>query len=407
MKESTLLEVLRQASGKEIGQIFKGWLRDITRDVVVSVMLREVEELCGAFYHPSSGATYRRGGSAVGRIVLNGKKEMVSRPRVRCVRDGKERERGLLSYAAASDGDDISRRILSALAAGVSSRDTGGVVQSGLFDSKSSVSRLWVSEGLRRVEALRGRELSGETFFCLMLDGIELSTDLTSIVALGITTDGRKMMLDFEMGSSESKEVCDALLCRLIRRGFKTVDGVRVLCVTDGSNSLRNSLIGKFSNPLIQRCLVHKERNIKACLSRRHWTELSRLLKNLRGAQGAEAGREKLSEIRDFLANKNRKALETLDEAGDDLIALHAIGAPSTLNTSLLSTNCIENAFKNVRRKIGRVNRWRTETNQAERWMAYSLTEAEKGFRRIRGYGDIPRLIEAIRKTEHLRQDSL
>jgi transposase-like protein len=233
-----------------------------------------------------------------------------------------------------------------------------------------------------------------------MLDGVELSSDLTAIVALGITTDGRKLMLDFELGSSESKEVCNALLDRLIRRGFSNVKGARLLAVLDGSKALKNSVLEKFMNPLIQRCLVHKERNIRACLSRRHYGDLSRLFNNLREAQGAEAGREKLREIKNFLADKNKKALDSLEEAGEDLLALHVIGAPSSLNISLLSTNCIENSFKNVRRKIGRVNRWRTETNQAERWLAYALLEAENGFVRIKGWTDIPLLIEALRKHE-------
>ncbi len=145
-------------------------------------------------------------------------------------------------------------------------------------------------------------------------------------------------MIDFETGSSENKEVCDALLNRLIRRGFKTIKDTRLLCVADGSKPLKSSVLEKFNNPLIERCVIHKERNI----------------------------------------------------------ALHVIGAPSTLNMSLLSTNCIENSFKNVRRKIGRVSRWMPETDQAERWMAYALTEAEKGFRRIKGWMDIPLLIKAL-----------
>lgn len=399
MTETTLLDLLRQASLGEIGKVFKGWIKEITKEAVVSVIFQEVEELCGAFYHPVSGSGFKRGGSVTGKIVLNGIEEKIVRPRVRRG-IGEDNEVKLLSYTAAKNGDDIVRRILMTLRAGVSSRDAAGLEFGGLFGSKSSISRLWVSEGLKRIESLRSRELSGESFFCLMLDGIKLGADLTAIAAMGITNDGRKLMVDFEIGSSENKEACDALLNRLIRRGFKTIKDTRLLCVIDGSKPLKSSVMEKFNNPLVQRCVFHKERNIKAYLSKRHWKELSKLFSNLRNAQGAEAGREKLEDIRIFLSDKNKKALESLDEAGEDLIALHVIGAPSTLNTSLLSTNCIENSFKNVRRKIGRVNRWMAETDQAERWMAYALTEAEKGFRRIMGWTDIPLLIEALRKHE-------
>ncbi len=400
MKEFTLLDLLRQTSLNEINEVFRSCIKDITKDAVVSAMFQEVEELCGVLYDPKPDSEFKRGGSAIGRIALNGVYKEVIRPRVRYSSGGNNCEKNLLSYVAAKNGDEVASMILRALNAGVSSRDMKKVHLGVAGANRSSVSRLWIAEGLRRIEILRGRELSGENFFCLMLDGVELSSDLTAIVALGITTDGRKLMLDFELGSSESKEVCNALLDRLIRRGFSNVKGARLLAVLDGSKALKNSVLEKFMNPLIQRCLVHKERNIRACLSRRHYGDLSRLFNNLREAQGAEAGREKLREIKNFLADKNKKALDSLEEAGEDLLALHVIGAPSSLNISLLSTNCIENSFKNVRRKIGRVNRWRTETNQAERWLAYALLEAENGFVRIKGWTDIPLLIEALWKHE-------
>ena len=55
----------------------------------------------------------------------------------------------------------------------------------------------------------------------------------------------------------------------------------------------------------------------------------------------------------------------------------------------------------NTRRKIGRVTRFRAETDQASRWLSYALLEAEKGFRRIRGHADLPSLISALKKTKN------
>ena len=101
------------------------------------------------------------------------------------------------------------------------------------------------------------------------------------------------------------------------------------------------------------------------------------------------------------------KGGRSLDETGDDLLVLHRVGCPSTLNVSLLSTNRIENSFKNVRGNIGRVKRWRAETDQAERWLAYALQYAEKGFRRIRGYRDIGLLLKAMGWPEKTCQASL
>jgi len=284
-----------------------------------------------------------------------------------------------------------------ALGSGVSSNDVGRLF-AGNAASSSSVSRLWVTEGLARLDTLRARDLSGEDFFCLMIDGIGLGADVMAIAALGITTDGRKMMLDFEIGSSENKGVCDGLLKRLAKRGFKDNHERRLLVVLDGSEALRSSVVGHFNNPIIQRCVIHKERNIRSYLSKRHHSELSRLFSCLRKAEGAEAGRGAVADIRDFLKDKSKSALESLEECGEDLIALHVIGAPSTLNKTLLNTNCIENAFNNVRRKTGRVKRWRAETDQPERWMAFGMLEAERGFNRVRGYADIGLLLEKLHR---------
>lgn len=231
-----------------------------------------------------------------------------------------------------------------------------------------------------------------------MLDGIRLSGDLTAVVAIGMTCDGRKLVLDFQIGSSENREVCDDLLGRLARRGFKPV--ARLPGVLDGSDALKGSVMERYPDAVIQRCLIHKERNMKGYLSMRHHAELGGYFKRLRDAQGPEMGREIYGELRDFLASKNAKALQSLEEAGEDIIALHLVDAPATLNVSLLSTNLIENSFRNVRAKIGRVKRWRAETAQAERWLAYGLLEAERGFRRMKGWKDIPRLVEKLRKPE-------
>ena len=229
-----------------------------------------------------------------------------------------------------------------------------------------------------------------------MLDGIRLSKDQLAIVALGVTADGHKHILDFELGSSENAEVCRALMRRLIKRGFHC--DRRLFAVLDGSDALRSVVKEFFEDAVIQRCLVHKERNIRAKLSKRHWGELARLFKRLRRVQGKKAAREVVAELVSFLTPLNAEALKSLHEAGDDLIALQSLNVPNTLHRNLLSTNAIENSFLNTRRKIGRVTHFRAETDQATRWLAFALAEVEKGFRRISGHADIPKLIAALEK---------
>jgi len=392
--QGTLHEVLRQADMNDIGRVFREQMTILTREIILEVMAGEVTSLCGPAYHPA-GRGCRRAGTAPGSVVVEGRAESVLRPRVRRRKaEGGEVEVGLTSYGAARDTAAVRDSLLRALAAGVSSRQARRVFPSAPANSSSSVSRLWVAEGLKRFAVFRERDISREWWFGLILDGIHLAPDLTAVVAVGLTLDGRKVVLDFEVGAAESQEVCDRLLARVHHRGFRF--GGTPLAVVDGSKALMHSLSRHFPGVLIQRCLVHKERNIRSCLSHRHYGELGLMFNRLRAAEGEEAAREILTETRRFLASHSRKAVESLDEAGDSLITLHRLRAPSTLNVSLLSTNCIENAIHNCRARTGRVSRWRAQTDQADRWLAYAFAEAEAGFRRLRGWRDIPALLKCL-----------
>ena len=278
--------------------------------------------------------------------------------------------------------------------AGVPSREQARLFKNASGTSPGEVSRLWEQEGLRCIEQLRGRDLSQEDYAVLMLDGIWLAEDLCAIVALGITVGGEKHILDFQVGSSENLEVCTDLLNRIEERGFTPKR--RLLAVTDGSKALRKGVRKKWPGSIIQRCLIHKARNIKGYLSRRHHGEIDRLFARLRKAEGLVDAEECLEELWKFLKGKNAQALASLEEAGDELLAVHRLGAPSTLNKTLLNTNCIENPFRNVRTKLRRVSRWKPETLMASKWMAYALLEAERGFRRINGFADMKALAEIL-----------
>ena len=231
-----------------------------------------------------------------------------------------------------------------------------------------------------------------------MLDGIRLSREQTAVVALGIDSEGRKHVLDFALGSSENVEVSRKLLSRIVTRGFSCEH--RLYAWLDGSDALRAAVKKFFAEAIVQRCFVNKERNLKGKLSKRHWGELSRLFRRLRSVQGIAAAEEVLGELGSFLQPINEEAFRSLHEAGDDRLALHRLEVPNTLHRSLLSTNAIENSFRHARRKLGRVTRFRADTNQAIRWLSYALLETEKGFRRIAGHDTLQHLIAALQRSE-------
>lgn len=391
MDNVSLIELLAQAEDSEVGEAVESFLRTAARTAFAAALFEEVEMLCGKAYHPSPESDHQRAGSAPGRYFFGTDEEPVRRPRVR--KDGKEVR--LKAYEAAQSRGALRDAMLRALMTGMPSREHKRMFKGASGTSHGEVSRLWQQEGERCIEQLRARDLAEADYVVLMLDGIALGGDLCAVVALGITVEGEKHILDFQIGASENLEVCMDLLNRIETRGFKPRR--RLLAVTDGSKPLRKSVRRKWPDAIVQRCLIHKARNLKSYLSYRHHGEVDRLFTRLRKAEGLEAAEEVVKELRAFLEEKNAQALASLEEAGDELLAVHRLGAPSTLNTTLLNTNCIENPFRNVRAKIRRVSRWRPETNMASKWMAYALLEAERGFRRINHCKDMEKLANILK----------
>jgi putative transposase len=397
MTDCNIFETLGQVSSREAGSVFRDFLRGSVRQMICEVMASEVTELCGPKHRPND-SSYVRAGSSPGRVLVDGQREEVVRPRIRQEdANGVQQEVNLATYQAAGDPEQLTASIIQALASGVSTREIKNVKPDSPGVSKSNVSRHWQQVGHKFVDEFRGRDLSSQNWVAMMLDGIRLSKDQLAVVALGITDEGLKMVLDFELGSSESAEVSKDLMRRLNKRGFACER--RLFVVLDGSDALRSAVKEFFPDSVVQRCLVHKERNIRSKLSRKHWGELARLFKRLREVQGKDAAEEVVQELEEFLEGKNAESLKSLREAGEDLIALQTLNVPNTLHRNLLSTNAIENSFRNTRNKLGRVTRFRAETDQATRWLAFALLEVGKGFRRISGYQDLPKLMAALEKT--------
>lgn len=408
MTEYELLKLLGQVEIGEAGATFRDFMRGVARDQVLRVMSTEVEQLCGAAYHPDSSSTCFRSGSAPGSVLVEERFEEVKRPRVRKRKDdGDSEEMELLSYQAAREPGALHEMLLRALIGGVSTREQQSVHPESPQASKSSISRLFVQEGARIFEEFRERDIVRKDWLVLMLDGVRLAHELWAVVALGVAEDGTKRMLDFEVGASENAQVTTTLTSRLAERGFGPKKGCRLLCVFDGSKALRKATKKLWPRAIFQRCLVHKERNLRRYLAKRDWGQLARLMQRIRKSQGAEAGRKALNELRRFVTARNAQALESLKEAGDELIALHLLEVPNTLHRSLLSTNAIENSIRNIRGKIGRVTRWRPETDQPCRWLAMALTEIEKGFRKLAGYRDLPALALALAYEDDTEEEAL
>ena len=320
--QRNVLERLGQVEAAEAGRVFREYLRGVSREMLAEVMAEEVCALCGPAYRPDSSASCYRAGSAQGYTYIESRREPISRPRVRRHMVGQANEEvDLTSYRAGQDPSEAHRLLIEAMLAAGSTRKVGKLVGGQRGTSRSQLSRLWRQVGREKFAELRHRSLVADEkgkrrdWLAVMLDGIVLAKDLVAVVAVGITVDGCKAVLDFELGSSENFSTAEALMDRLIRRGFGATENRPLVAVLDGSKTLHKATTKHFPDVRIQRCLVHKERDLRRYLPRRHWEEPHDLIGRLRKAQGAEAAIEVLEELDQFLAPKNLAARNSLHEA--------------------------------------------------------------------------------------------
>jgi transposase-like protein len=390
MTHEKLKDAFLQGGEREASELFNELIRGSVREAFWHMMAEEVESLCGPRYRPDSATGYHRAGSEKGRAYLGGTKEEVRRPRVRHKEDG---EVGLESYRAASSQEGLFEHIVGLVGEGMSQRGVGRASNGTI--SKSSVSRMWEDKSREQLALIRERPLGETSWLAVMIDGVFIRENCI-VIALGIDTAGRKQVLDFEPGDSESRETVGRLIGRLKRRGVAPEEGSSLLVVRDGSKAIASAVAQNWPGALQQACLVHIERNIGDRLRRRDRSESQRLFKRLRQAEGKQAGEEAFDDLREFLAERNGAAALALIDQRNEILCLHRLNVPATLNVTLLSTNLIENVIRNWREQTGNVKRWTVKSDMIARWAASGLLWAEAGFRRIRHHEDLPKLSEAL-----------
>lgn len=356
---------------------------------------QEVEQIAGQRYAHCPDRAVHRWGKEQGHVVFSGRKVPMERPRVR----GKNgREIPLQRYSLFQAGDRLEQAVQKRILRRVSMRDYEGVIDDlcdGYGIRKSSVSRHWKAASARQLKQLMERRLDDLDLAVLMIDGIEFHKHLL-VVALGIDTQGRKRVLGLWPGASENAQVCGALLDDLLERGLR-ING-QVLLVLDGSKALRKAVDQRFGQQaVVQRCQVHKQRNILDHLPANYHRLVELKLRGAWGMTDYTKAKAALKEVLNYLEQLNPAAARSLAEAFEETLTLHRLGLPPLLRESLQSTNIIESCFSRTRDLSGNVKRCVT-VQMACRWAGASLLAAEKRFHRVRGYKSMPVLIAVLRK---------
>jgi len=369
--------------------------------VMAQMFVEDVEAICGQRYEHQKPRKESRWGTTGGEVVLGGKKVSIKRPRVR----SGTHEVALSTYEHFKDSDPLTKRVLEQVLIGVSARRYHRSLEGGGIDlefrgvSKSAVSRRFVMATAERIAEWMARPLDGLDIVALFMDGIRVGDHMV-VAAIGVDSDGRKHALGIWEGATENSAVCQALVDNLLSRGLR-VDKP-MLFVIDGAEALTKVIRQTFGkNAVIQRCQRHKMENVKSHLPKGLQMLVSLEMRRAYQSDDVNKARGILKGLICRLEDAHPGAAASLREGLEETLTVIELGLPKALRRSLQTTNIVESGMSIVRHVTRNVKRWRSG-KMVLRWTATGFMEAEKRFRRINGYQEIPRLVAALKRKRDL-----
>jgi putative transposase len=388
-----VLESLRAAQG-DLFALFV----DTGREVLQAMMEHDRIALCGPKGKRRPERVAVRAGSTPSEVTLGGQRVAMRRLRAR----GVGGELALPSFAFAADRDPLDRRTWLAIARGVSTRGYRDVIdplpapEVGRAISKSAVSRRFVALSTERLRELTTRPLGDLGIRAVLIDGI-VFRDHAILIALGVSADGKKHPLALREGATENATVAKALLEDLIERGLSTEQAT--LFVIDGSKALRRAIRDVFG-PLgvVQRCQVHKQRNVLDHLPENVRPRVRRVLRSVWEMTDADVAERRLRALAGSLDREHPGAASSLREGLTETLTLQRLGVRGALYRTLRSTNAIENLNGGVSRFTRNVKNWQGGA-MLLRWVGAGILRASITFRRVRGHTDLSRLITALDRS--------
>jgi putative transposase len=217
---------------------------------------------------------------------------------------------------------------------------------------KDTVSRTW-----RKVksdwDAWNARSLADEPIVRLILDGTVVrvrldrkATAISLLVVIGVRADGQKVLLAIKSMGGESAEAWRTVLDDLVRRGLRRPE----FLIVDGAAGLDKAIAAIWDGVPVQRCTVHKHRNLLAHAPERLHEEITADYNDMiYAATCEEIGARRKAFIRKWRL-KHRAVADSLEEAGDRLFSFTRL--PPSQWRSVRTTNAIERLHEEFKRRI-------------------------------------------------------
>ena len=217
---------------------------------------------------------------------------------------------------------------------------------------KDTVSRAW-HKVQADWEAWQKRDLAGDDIVRLILDGTVVrvrvdkrATSLSVLVALGVRRDGQKVLVALRNMGGESEAAWRALLDDLVARGM----AVPELLIVDGAPGLEKAVAALWPEVPVQRCTVHKHRNLLAHAPKKLYDQISADYTDMIYANTAKEVEQKRKAFVRKWRLKCRAVADSLEEAGERLFTF--LRFPQSQWKSIRTTNAIERLHGEFKRRI-------------------------------------------------------
>lgn len=370
---------------------------------VKDALQEEVKRWAGERH--SRGGDISRWGEQPGSVYLGDEKFRIEVPRLRNTR--KNQEISLETYHAIQSPRHMDETLMKKVLLGLSAQryeETARSIPEAFGLSKSTVSKRFIRASRHKLFQLFNRRLDREDILVIFIDGKSFAED-GIILAVGITLEGKKVILGFIQTASENAKVIHEFFERLIERGLRYEEGL--LFVVDGSRGILKAVQEVFSGyALIQRCQWHKRENVLSYLPKNLQIEYKEKLTEAHHKSTYQEAKATLSKIRKELFLINQSAAASLDEGLEETLTLHRLGLFDKLGISFKTTNVIESIQARIGQHTDKVDYWKT-SDQKHRWIAASLLDIEPRLRKVKGMKHLPLLRMAIKRELGLDQKQI
>jgi len=376
-------------------------LRGRVREVILKLAEAELAEVLAAGpYQRNSERRGYRNGSRERWISTGLGATAIELPRARLSEGGQDKEwQSVLIERYQRRARSVDSALLGCYLSGANGRRIRGALSPllrGAPLSKSAISRI-----VGRLQALftdwRKRSLKEEAVVLLYLDAIALRVRIANkvvsapvLVALGVKADGQKVVLDLELLQSESSECWGGFIEGQVGRGLKRP----CLVIIDGNKGLRAAVDKNWSGVEVQRCTVHKLRNLERHTPRHALEEVKSDYHRIIQAESLEQARKAYREFVLKWKKSAPKVVVSLEEAGEELLTFYSF--PNSQWKSLRTTNAIERLNGEFRRRVK--TQGSLPSAQAAELLLFGLIiSGQIHMRRIDGWKDLKqvRLLKA------------